>query len=236
MTIVVATRNREEQLVHGLRSLERYRDQNVFVVDDGSVDRTQSILSTYPQFVNRRIERDGPYRKNPGPVFNIGHQEAWNEWPDDEIHLEQGGEVCHLVDCVTPLVEACEPGVVAIATCYNGPVDEMLRMAGILSRGDYPYAENDVVQAKPATDGNRVRVAMVSIGGFRFQQYTGRHRQMPFMFLGAIHRKDWMGAGGYDETIRVGNDQDLAERLIMQGVRFRFVERAVAWHLSHGKS
>jgi GT2 family glycosyltransferase len=79
---------------------------------------------------------------------------------------------------------------------------------------------------------------MVPVGrnGRRMELYCGRLRPVPFLFLGAIHRRDWEALGGYDENLPARNDEDFANRLKARGVRFHFVAKAVAVHLKHGKS
>lgn len=231
--LIIATRNRAEQLRFALSSIERRR-YNIpcVLVDDGSTDYTAQVLADHPWLLVHRIEREGGHRWNPGEVFNLGHSLV-----DAEVHIEQGGEVCHLTDCVTPLVKAVEPGAVAFATIYNGSVEQMLRLQFAVDAGEYRYAPDLELRAPLETSGDRVRLVQEEIVGQTVDLYVGNKRPLPFFFLGAIHRQDWEEMGGYDGTSQnVRNDEQLAVRLAARGFRFRFLGRAVGFHLRHGRT
>jgi len=230
-TILIATRNRAVQLKYALESirLKHYRDVEVLVVDDASTEETTEVLRDYAKLVRvSRIERPGGYRRNPSAVLNVGHLVA-----KTDIVIEQGAEVCHLTDCVTPLLKVCQPGVVALARVHSGSVEQMksVREEIITAHYDFP---DDFKPDKCETVGTKLKGPIV--GRSRTVLYCGRERPVPFLFLGAIHQEDFAAAGRYNEKIAKGNDEDLANRLQAQGVRFCFVGRAVAFHLKHGKT
>ena len=73
------------------------------------------------------------------------------------------------------------------------------------------------------------------IGAVDVEVFCGAARPTPFMFLGALHRDDWQHLGGYDEACPHPHDWDLARRFIATGGTFRWIGRALAFHLRHGK-
>jgi glycosyltransferase involved in cell wall biosynthesis len=230
-TLLIATRNRGIQLSHALNSIraQNYENVDIIVIDDASTDNTPEILRQHKDILDvSRIERKGGYRRNPGFVLNAGHTLARTN-----IVIEQGGEVCHLTDCVAPLISACRPGIVALATVYNGTAEEMRLLEKDIKEGRYEFTK-DAIPETIRTSGNRWVVPRV--GPHQIQLYCGQERPAPFLFLGAIHREDFEAIQGYDEKRANGNDEDLANRLLWKGVRFCFVGKAVAFHLKHGKS
>lgn len=233
-SIVIATRNRAKQLRPGLQSIaaRNYADVEVLVIDDASTDETPELLeeakSWLPGLRIHRITRPGGWRLNPSATFNVGHRMA-----EGDIVIEQGGEVCHLTDCVTPLLRICRPGIVALARVHNGDPSEMQALETDIQKGIYDFPA-DLTPETVETNGSSWRVPR--IGPHKVQLYCGSERPVPFLFLGAIHREDFRAIGGYDENRANRNDEDLANRLLVKGVHFCFVGRAVAFHLKHGKS
>jgi glycosyltransferase involved in cell wall biosynthesis len=227
--ILIATRNRAPQLLFGLHSIEKqeYKDIPVLVVDDASTDNTQDVIRRYEHLVrSQRIERSNGYRRNPGAVLNIGHREL-----SADIVIEQGGEVCHVTDCVTPLVAVCKPGTVALARVHHGSPQEYISFCKMVQSGAYEFPA-DVTPDTYRTNGDTWKVPVVQ--GHRL--YCGAERPAPFLFCGAIHRDDFEAVGGYNESLPARNDEDLANRLIARGVKFVFVGSALAFHLEHPKT
>ncbi len=231
-TLLIATRNRAEQLSLGLASLVgRYAPNiEILVVDDGSSDETPTVLKDFrtaiPQLRTHRLERNGGYRKNPSHVFNVGHTLA-----SADIVVEQGGEVCHINDCVEPLLSSCVVGTVALARVFNGTPAQ----SRLVERQLPEYMSEETVRSKkPETNGDKHTVPKIGPDGV--QLYCGAERQAPFLFLGAIHQDDWYRVGGYNEEIPRRNDEVLANSLLSRGISFAFVGDAVAFHLQHGKS
>jgi len=232
-SLIVATRNRVTQLQAGLQSIRdrAYEDVEMILVDDGSTDGSEGVIESYAGMFSTIIRippRTSGYSWNPSSVLNAGHRAA-----SSDIHMEQGGEVCHLTDCITPLIEECRPGVVALARCYHGPASDMetLKLALAQGRVDLPPT---VRPELCRTEAGVWMAALVEPGGIAL--YSGVERLAPFMFLGAIHREDFEAVGGYDEKRKDRNDTDLANRLQARGVRFSFVGTAVAFHLQHAKA
>ena len=234
-TVMIATRNRAAQLELTLESFARLYLQSKFsgvrflVVDDGSTDETPDLLKEFGSLIEvHRIEREGGYRKNPSAVLNLGHRLA-----DSDIVIEQGAEVVHLTDCITPLVEACRPGVIALARVFNGDVARM-EAERYFIKGDCYHFPDDVMPDRVQTNGDLHQVP--ESGMPPAQIYCGAERQAPFQFLGATHRHDFDAIGGYDEQRSRRNDEDYANRMQARGVRFNFLGRAIGFHLRHGKS
>lgn len=233
-SLIIATRNRAEQLALGLASIEAqgYTDLDVVVVDDGSTDETAAVISNHANWLRvSRLPGSPQYRANPSYVLNRGHEAALGE-----IRLEQGGEVCHITRCADLLSDVCIPGLVALATVYNGDVLDYETLRTAVLTGGYAFGEDLEVGAPLETNGDRIAIPKVSIGDRGIQLYSGGLRPAPFLFLGAVHRDDRIAVGGYDERIAAGNDEDFANRLLARGVRFRFVAQAVAFHLRHSKT
>jgi len=230
-TIVIATRNRAPQLRLALESirLKNYRDVEIVVVDDASTEETAEVLREYGKLVRaHRIERPDGYRRNPSAVFNVGHLLA-----KTDIVIEQGGEVCHLTDCVTPLVSRCRPGIVALARVHHGDEQQMQKVVREIEGGRYEFPPTYEPESI-TTRGEYWKLAFVGLS--QTPLYCGRERPVPFLFLGAIHKIDFDAVGGYDEKRKNENDEDLANRLLAKGIRFAFLGNAVAFHLKHGKS
>jgi glycosyltransferase involved in cell wall biosynthesis len=228
-TLLIAARNRAKQFSVALPTIRQqaYEDVDILVVDDGSTDDTQNIIQDNLDMLRvHRIERRGGYRRNPGGVWNVGHGMATSE-----IAIEQGAEVCHLSDCVSPLVSICRPGVVALARVFHGHDADYARALDLAPTGALAL-NDDYEPSRVFTCGDRWLVPDVR----GIPVYCGRERAVPFLFLGAIHQEDFRDIGGYDESIPGRNDEDLANRLLKRGVRFVFSGRAVAFHLAHGKS
>lgn len=234
-SILIAARNRAEQLRISLQSIhaQRYEGVEVCVIDDSSSDDTQTVIREareWGHWVLRdcMYEREGGYLRNPSKVWNRGHAFA-----NSPVVIEQGAEVVHLTDCVTPLLNLCRTGQVAIARCYNGTVRDMARLKATVDTNAFIFPP-DVVARVPRTDGSRWKVPRDPQCGV--DVYTGSERQAPFMFLGAITQEDFHRVGKYDENRQTGNDQGLAETLIKHGIAFAFSGEAIAFHLKHGKT
>lgn len=230
-SIMMATRNRSAQLAVALESIKvkNYQNVEIIVVDDASSDDTATVLRDYGDGLRSvRIDRPGGYRPNPSAVLNVGHLVA-----KSDIVIEQGAEVCHLTDCVTPLLKVCQPGIVALARVHNGSIEEMEAVQKDIITGHYDFPD-DFKPDRCETVGTKLKGPIV--GRSRTVLYCGRERPAPFLFLGAIHQDDFAVVGRYNETIARGNDEDLANRLQARGVRFCFVGRAIGFHLKHGKS
>lgn len=168
------------------------------------------------------------YKLNPSHTWNVGHSLCTSD-----VIIEQGGEVCHLNDCVTPLSRECVPGIVALARVYAGTPSDMQKIKNMIEDGTYQYPQ-DILAGDSVTEAGTWNAARV--GRDKIDLYCGKERQVPFLFLGAIHRLDFERVGGYNESLRDRNDTDLANRLQAAGVKFKFLGNAVAFHLAHKKS
>jgi hypothetical protein len=230
-TILIATRNRAPLLAITLASIvqQGYSGVEVLVVDDASSDGTQAVVAGFSGLVRSiRIERPGGFRTNPSPVLNLGHALA-----RADVVIEQGGEVVHVNDCVTPLLSRCVPGRVVFARTLAGTVADLELVRAEVAAGTYRFPP-DVVSATPRTCGDRVPIQRVGPGSTRI--YCGSERQMPFMFMGAIHRRDFDEAGRHANALTARNDEDLANRLKARPRRFIFCGSALGFHLNHDKT
>jgi len=237
-TLLIVARNRAQQFAVAMLTIwnRKYKDIDILVVDDGSFDDTPRITRDFSDVITRyhRIDRPGGYRRNPAEVLNIGHALS-----ETDVVIEQGAEVCHLTDCVTPLLEGCSSGTVVLARVYNGRTEDLDRVESALRAGKLLPSVRDHVPSSVRTDGDRWPVPRVDVhatSGIGVDLYCGEERAVPFLFLGASHGDDFSAVGGYDEKLSGRNDEDLANRLLGRGVRFVFSNQAIAFHLLHGKS
>ncbi len=232
-SLVMATRNRREQLARTIQSLREmaYPGLEIIAVDDGSTDGTLDLLRENSDFMTvSTTGRVGPFSLNGSKALNLGH---WLARAD--VVLEQGGEVAHLTDCLTPLLAACQPGVAAFARVLNGTAEELGILQGDARAGLLPLAD-DVQMADVLTDWSKERVPKV--GPRQTQLYCGLERPAPLFFLGAIHRADFAAVGGYDESKGLAyrnNDGDMAAALMGRRVKFHFSGNALAFHQRHPK-
>jgi len=232
-SIIIATRNRGHLLKMALDSIwaHSYEGTEVIVVDDGSTDCTESVLRSFvkwPALRTKRIERNGGYRKNPGPVYNAAHNMATGD-----VHIEQSAETIHLTPSVDLLVAACVPGTMVLATVFKGSPLEMRAVRAAIEDGSYVYGK-EFTETRPIVVGHHRQPKRHPVYGA--QTICGHDRPCPLMFLGAIHRDDWRTSGGYDHIDRIGNDQRLAEAMISRGAKFTFLTRAIGFNLDHGKT
>ena len=229
-TLLIIGRNRREQFRFTLDSIKgkKYQDIQAIYVDDSSTDNIPQITDPESDWLRYEcLHRPGGYRENPSWAINCGHR-----FVSTDICIEQSAEVCHLTDCVTPLVNICRPSVVAIARVFCGSVGDYAIAAQRVADGVLHAVPDYEPEHIESTDG-RINPPVVEDG---FELFTGQSRPMPFFFMGAIHRSDFEAVGGYNENLPNRNDQDLADRLIARGTRFVFSGSALAFHLHHGKT
>ena len=232
-SLIITTRNRGPQLRRGLASIAArgYRGLECILVDDDSTDpETAAVIALHPWLQVVRMGEGREYRRRPGRVMNVGHLRATGE-----VHLEQSAEVVHLTDCVTPLVAACRPGVMVLATVLNGSVDELAAVEREVASGAALPPDADSREPGFVLDHGTSVNRRQQVGAVNVEVYCGAARPTPYMFLGALHRDDWRQLKGYDEGCPNPHDWDLASRFMTAGGTFRWIGRALAFHLRHGK-
>jgi GT2 family glycosyltransferase len=230
-TLLIVTRNRAPQLSVSLQSIieKDYKDLGILVWDDSSTDNTAEIVAQYnPQINYVKHAKSNAYAKNPGGIINEAHKLCTGS-----IIFEQGGEVCHVTDCITPLLEICKPGIVAMARVHNGDPQQLEVLKKAIADGRYEFPP-DYAPMSIRTNGHTWEVPRVGPEGTPL--YVGWERPAPFLFMGAIHADDFDRVGGYDAKLDFNADGDLAKRLWESGVRFVFSGKAIAFHQKHGKS
>lgn len=226
--ILICTRNRAPQLRLGLQSLveREYKGIEIVVLDDGSTDDTPRVLKEYGRHISaHRLDRPGGWLLNPSLVWNHVHTLT-----DADIVIEQGGEICHLNDCVSPLLNHCRPGRVALARVHNGSVRAMTALRTTIALGHYKFPPDFIPDTVPFCAD---RLPIPKMNGADL--FCGWERPIPFFFCAAISRQDFQTVGGYDEHLERNNDGDLARKLWAANVQFCFVGEAIAFHLEHPK-
>lgn len=221
ISAVVATRNRIEQLRITLPLMMAQEGlAEVVVVDDGSDDGTLDYMAG-AVYENRAAAVGVPdlhflnlpdegYSLNPARTYNLGI-----DFAEGDIILWSGGEVA-LPDPATAqrLAHGLVPGVIHLARVYNLPEP---------SGGE---AGQDFVVGSTWETGLARRAPSV---------YCGHERPVPFMFLAALYKDDYVRVGRYDETLRHNVDGEFARRAMQHGIRFLGRGDVVAYHLTHEK-
>jgi hypothetical protein len=244
-SIVISSRNRSELLRRTLDSIreQRYGDTECLVLDDGSTDGTRRMLEQYSWVRTTLVDRPGnQYLKDPAEIFNFMMFRARGQ-----VLIQQSAEVVHLTPVARQLTEACERGTVAFATVLAGdmhglaPVADAVRRGWIGVGGGWSsldvrtWIDPDGIRPDGGA-GTSAPPFRIRVGGYPVEVYTGGQRQAPYFFCGAIHRDDFDRSGGYSEGLSHGaSDLHLAFTLARQGVKFKFLPGAVAYHVDHDK-
>jgi glycosyltransferase involved in cell wall biosynthesis len=79
VSVIIPTFNRSQKVVRAVRSVinQRFKDIEIIVVDDGSVDNTDQALSKYMSLI-KYIRQ--PVNKGVSAARNIGIKSATSPW------------------------------------------------------------------------------------------------------------------------------------------------------------
>lgn len=207
--IVIATRDRPEQLVRCLQALAQQSvdDFGVIVVDDGSrspvVDSIPSTLAA--QLDLRSIRLDDSH--GPGYARNAGVRAShatFVAFVDDDVRAEPDLLARHLEAQRAIGGRGATIGPLAEPPDWHPPAWNIWEARSL----DCEYARMRAGSYRPTWR----------------QFHTGN---------AFVRRTDFCAVGGFDERFRRAEDIELSLRLALSGVEFAFAEDAVGWHYAH---
>jgi glycosyltransferase involved in cell wall biosynthesis len=211
-SVVIPTYNRRDSLLHTLQELTKQtcQDFEVIVTIDGSSDGTAASLAQLtPQlsFVLRYFEQTNA---GPGTARNRAAKEAQGRYIlfiDDDIEA--------LPDLIEQhaSIHAQQSGIAVIGTTPAPPTE---RQSAWASYEDRMFAKHY----------RKVREGLWQEVGPRLF-YTGNS---------SLAREDFWRVGGFDQSLRRGEDIELGYRLRDNGIKFVLNEKAIGLHLSAPRS
>lgn len=205
LSVVVPTHNRREMLQEMLEHLEKQTldsaDFEVVVIDDGGSDSTVEMIESLEVSYGLR----GVYQQQSGPSRARNHG----------AEVAQGDLLVFMDDDMLPVDGMFSSHVEVLRPDSANVVLGKLMPWGKGARGGWNrweervYARHyDAVEAnKRPPSGRRL--------------YSGNF---------AIWRESFIGAGGFDETLKRGEDVELGFRLERNGAKFHFSPGAAAYH------
>lgn len=169
-------------------------DFEVVVIDDGSphgLDAIEELLEAklpgVPRHVERFTRRPGGIAKNPGPVYNLGVERARGD-----IVFLTNPENAHIGPVLVVAEQTLLSGQYMVFACYTlGVVDS----AKALLQNPQKFIDRSQVQH----------------GYYQHSRWANRLLH----FGSAIHRKDFLGIGGFSPAFDAGDafeDNDFAEQ------------------------
>jgi glycosyltransferase involved in cell wall biosynthesis len=209
--VIVATRNRPEALARCLESLrdQTTRDFSVIVVDDASDQPAESVLKTIDcGWMDVRIARL-PTQSGPAAARNAG------------VALSSAEFVAFVDDDVRADRRLVETHLAAIDGSSEGP-DRTVSCGPFLEPVDWVPTPWNLWEARQAKQEAEAMLQGVYAPTWR-QCHTGNN---------CMARTAFLAAGGFDETLRRAEDDELALHLYEQGCVFSFQPQAIAWHYS----
>ena len=206
LSVIVATYNRVKLLERLLTQLEVQtldpKKFEVVVVDDGGKENAQEALEDF-----KTSYRLVPLRQpNAGPAA-ARHRAIENATGrvlvivDDDMQVQP-----------TFLEEHLKMHPIGARRAVLG------RLAPDSHISEMPYFEKWYAAGHQRT-AERAREGALKLDGYSF--YTGNV---------SLLRADYLGVGGFDFTLRIGEDTDLGLRLEKSGVELAYTEHAVAFH------
>lgn len=223
VSIVTAYHNRKKLFYNTLKTIQNSenKDIEVIVVDDCSDDehRLEDLLPEFPFLKIIRLEKKDKWYINPCVPFNIGFKEAKNE-----IVIIQNPECLHVGDVLKKVSEMKENEYYSFA-CYSITQDmtskiKELDVESLLS----------LIQPQPRSirhDGDN--------GWYNHSVY----RPVRYHFTSAIHRKNLMELGGFDERYAEGiayDDNEILVRISRMGLRIEIINSPFVVHQWHYSS
>ena len=213
ITIVTAYYNRKTQFVHTLKSISKYPNYEIIVVDDCSDEdqRLEDLVSQYPIKLIR-LEKENKWYINPSVPFNIGIR-AISE--DTDIVVLQNPECYHVHDILS----------------Y---VDINLSESNYLTFGAYNLNKTNTKKLYDCIDFNILpRKNNIKYGGWLNHSI---YRLSYFHFCSAITKNNLDLLGGFDEKYALGigyDDNDFVRRIRKLGLKIDIVDDKIVYHQYH---
>lgn len=238
VSIIIPTYNRSQLLDYSLASLVQQdidkRDFEVIVADDGSSDDTKEVLRRYEDKMNTRYvyQPDKGYR--PASARNMGIRVA-------------EGHICLFMDS----------GVMLNSDCVRQHIDFYARMNDNVAVVGYIYGfqrtKDSEIKLKELIDISNVADSISKISKnplffdvreVHYVNYNYQIHDLPasWLYFWTCHvsatRYQLLSAGLFDENYDGrwgGEDNDIAIRLVQQGVKLHLLRSAEAIHYPHDK-
>lgn len=188
VSVIVATYNRAPLLPHTLDSIlaQRFRSFEVIVVDDGSRDDTQAVLSSYGDRIRSAVQDN----RGPSAARNAGAQLATGRW----LAFQDSDDLAM-------------PGHLGTLFGYAQAHPEC---AMVFANGGYlkgPEHQRDTII--PAAKSRALAARGVGLQDI-FDKSIVR------LQAALISKAAYEAVGGHDESLRICMDLDLAFRLLMR--------------------
>lgn len=234
LSIVMTYYNRPRQLRSTLYSIEKSaaKDFDIWIVDDASTDRLESVLGEFPSLAIHliRIEPSQKTWVNPCIAYNIGFDNA----PGD-IVIIQNAECMHMGDVVSHAIEnVTESNYVSYAAyCVDATkstaITNQSRDSLIPSTRDLIYPMNPI--------GPPCAPPESWLAWFNH----GRIRPIGYHWCCAISRSNLDKLKGFDERFKEGigwDDPDLVRRVRRLGLDVQVLDESSPFvvHLFHASS
>lgn len=204
ISVIVAAYNRAAFLPETIQSVleQSFRDFELIVVDDGSTDETASVLASYGD----RIRWFRQENRGPSAARNLGARHARGTW----LSIQDSDDIA-APDHLRALVEFAQSdrglGMVFANGAYLGGKFHNRRTI-IPTRKSRVLARRGVRLADVFDKSIvRLQAALIAKGAFD-------------------------ALGGFDETLRIAMDLDLALRLLMR-YRVAYLDRVVFFYRKH---
>lgn len=204
-SLVIPVYNRPEEVRELLESLTRQElfDFEVIIVEDGSSISSQEVVDSY-QGSLPILRYIAVPNGGPSRARNIGAREARGEYI---IILDS--------DVVVP-------------AGYLSAVDDYLQEHPVDAFGGPDAASDDFTPVQKAI--NYAMTSPLTTGGIRGGSANGMEQFKPRSFNLGCRRSVYRQLGGFNETLRFGEDIDFSLRLIEGGYSTALISKAFVYH------
>lgn len=210
VSVIIPTYNRAHLIGRAIESVlgQDYPELEVIVVDDGSTDRTEAVVSQFEQVQFLKQKNGGPSSaRNRGICFSAGEIVMFLDsddcWMRGKVRRQVG------------LLKAAGPGVPCCVT------NAVLREANGHDRMSF-----DVAELHPR----------LPQGLWKNPAEILATRFLLFNQVAAIRRDPLLRTGGFEESLRLLEDWDLALRLAFEGPWVYTTEPMALWNPDSNES
>ena len=223
VSLILPSYRRSDLLELGLFSLAQQSfqyDLEVIVINDGIVDETYAVVEKYQGklnikyiFTGHRNLKVKPKFRSPSIAINVGIKSATGD-----IIILSNPEVFHLNNTVNLIVELLVNNRKILSTPKHVYFDNTKETRDYLSENHTLDIPENILSTLEA---NTHRCSYAS--------------KLPFCM--GMWKQEIVDIGGYDEDLGIGwacDDDDIVDRLILNGLNFHYCEAKVI-HLYHDK-